>query len=154
MHNYVRTLGFRGWGYFLWPNFISQKVKVSPSIHLNKCKYYVCGIKLETKVMRLHKIRVEKKCAVNSFWLLPVMFQGQPVWRALSCIISGFYLIHLFGVRFLLWTGRIPIKYQRTAVQKLFRVHHRPRWCGRSREVTWSNKNGWNVEWKRNFHKH
>ena len=38
------------------------------------CKYYVCGIKLETKVMRLHKIRVEKislfhlkKCAVNYF---------------------------------------------------------------------------------------
>ena len=37
-------------------------------------KYYVCGIKLETKVMRLHKIRDEKissfhlkKCAVNYF---------------------------------------------------------------------------------------
>ena len=37
-------------------------------------KYYVCGIKLETKVMRLHKIWVEKislfhlkKCAVNYF---------------------------------------------------------------------------------------
>ena len=35
---------------------------------------YVCGIKLETKVMRWHKIRVEKislfrlkKCAVNYF---------------------------------------------------------------------------------------
>ena len=44
------------------------------SIHLNTCKYYVCGIKLETKVMRLYKIRVEKislfhlqKCAVNYF---------------------------------------------------------------------------------------
>ena len=44
------------------------------SIHLNTCKYYVCGIKLETKVMRLHKIPVEKitlfhlkKCAVNDF---------------------------------------------------------------------------------------
>ena len=43
---------------------------------------YVCGIKLETKVMCLHKIRVEKislfdikKSAVNDFWLLPVMFQ-------------------------------------------------------------------------------
>ena len=49
-------------------------VKVSSSIHLNTCKYNVCGIKLETKVMRLHKIRVEKislfrlkKCAVNDF---------------------------------------------------------------------------------------
>ena len=37
--------------------------------------------------MRLHKIRVEKiplfhqkKCAVNYFWLVPVMFQGQPVY--------------------------------------------------------------------------
>ena len=43
-------------------------------IHLNTCKYYVFGIKIETKVMRLHKIRVEKitlfhlkKCAVNDF---------------------------------------------------------------------------------------
>ena len=55
-------------------NFISQKVKVLSSIHLNTCKYYYCGIKLETKVMRLHKIRVEKislfhlkRCAVNYF---------------------------------------------------------------------------------------
>ena len=54
--------------------FFSQKVKVSLSIHLNTCKYYVCDIKLETKVMRLHKIRVRKislfhlkMCAVNYF---------------------------------------------------------------------------------------
>ena len=26
-------------------------------------------------------------------------------------INAGSYLIHLFGVRFLLWTGRIPIMY-------------------------------------------
>ena len=46
----------------------------SSSIHLNTCKYYVCCIKIETKVMSLHKIRVEKitlfhlkKCAVNDF---------------------------------------------------------------------------------------
>ena len=50
--------------------------------HLNTCKYYVCGIKLETKVMCLHKIRFEKislfhikKIVVNNFWLLPVMFR-------------------------------------------------------------------------------
>ena len=55
-------------------NFISQKVKVSSSILRNTCKYYVCGIKLETKVMRLHTIWVEKislfhlkQCAVNYF---------------------------------------------------------------------------------------
>ena len=47
-------------GVFLWPNFISQKVKVSPGIHLNTWKYNVWGIKLATKVMRLHKIQVEK----------------------------------------------------------------------------------------------
>ena len=54
--------------------FLSQKFKVSSTIHLNTCKYYVCGIKLETKVMYLHKIRVEKvlsfhpkNCAVNYF---------------------------------------------------------------------------------------
>ena len=61
-------------GVFLRPDFISQKVNISSSIHLNKCEYYVCGIKLETKVMCLHKIRIEKislfhlrKCAVNDF---------------------------------------------------------------------------------------
>ena len=66
--------------------FYFTEVKVSSSIHLNTCKYYVCGIKLETKVISLHKIRIEKiplfhlkKCAVNDFRLLPVMFQGQPV---------------------------------------------------------------------------
>ena len=54
--------------------FYFTKNKVSSRIGLNTCKYYVCGIKLETKVMRLHKIRVEKiplfhqkKCAVNYF---------------------------------------------------------------------------------------
>ena len=54
----------------------------SQSIHLDTYKYYVCGIKLEEEVMRLHKIRVEnislfhlKKCAVNYVLLLPVMFQ-------------------------------------------------------------------------------
>ena len=42
-------------GVFLCPNFISQKVKVSSSIHLNTCKYHVCGIKHETKEMPLSK---------------------------------------------------------------------------------------------------
>ena len=62
--------------------FYFTESQVWSSIHLNTCKYYVCGIKLETKVMYLHKIRVEKillfhikKSAVNDFWLLPVMFQ-------------------------------------------------------------------------------
>ena len=40
--------------------FISQKVIVSPCIHLNTWKYNVRGIKLETKVMLLHKNQVEK----------------------------------------------------------------------------------------------
>ena len=54
--------------------FYFTEVKVSSSIHLNTCNNYVRGIKLEKKVMRLHKIRVEKislfhleKCAVNYF---------------------------------------------------------------------------------------
>ena len=40
----------------------TQKVKVSQGIHLNTCtwEYNVWGIKLATKVMRLHKIQVEK----------------------------------------------------------------------------------------------
>ena len=45
---------------FLLPNLISQKGNVSPGIHLNTWKYNVWGIKLETKLMRLHKIHVEK----------------------------------------------------------------------------------------------
>ena len=54
--------------------FLFHRKSVSSSIPLNTCKYNVCGIKLETKVMCLHKIRVEKislfhlkKCAVNNF---------------------------------------------------------------------------------------
>ena len=54
--------------------FTESQVKVSSSIHLKSCKYYVCGIKLERKRMCLHKNRVEKiplfhlkKCAVNYF---------------------------------------------------------------------------------------
>ena len=35
-------------------------------IHLNTWKYNICGIKLETKVMRLHEIRGEK---ISSFLL-------------------------------------------------------------------------------------
>ena len=69
-------------GLYFVTKFYFTEVKVLSSIHLNTCKYYVCGIKLETKVMSLHKIRVEKisvfhikKSAVNDFWLLPVMFQ-------------------------------------------------------------------------------
>ena len=61
-------------GVFFVTKFYFTESLVSSSIHLNTCKYYVCGIKLEKKVMRLHKIWVEKiplfhlkKCAVNKF---------------------------------------------------------------------------------------
>ena len=61
-------------GVFFCDQILFHRKSVSSSIHLNTCTYYVCGIKLETKVMRLHKIRVEKiplfhlkKCAVNYF---------------------------------------------------------------------------------------
>ena len=53
-------------GVFFRPNFISQKVKVSPGTHLNTRKHSVCGIKLETKVISLHKIEVVK---ISSFLL-------------------------------------------------------------------------------------
>ena len=45
-----------GWGIFV--TIFSQKVKVSSGIYLNKngIKYNVCSIKLETKVMRLHRV--------------------------------------------------------------------------------------------------
>ena len=46
------------------PNFISQKVKDLPGTHLNTRKYSVCGIKLEMKVISLHKIEVLK---ISSF---------------------------------------------------------------------------------------
>ena len=61
-------------GVFLLSNFNSLKFKVSPGIHLNTYKYTVWGIKLEKKVMRLHKIQVEmlssfllNKYAVHDF---------------------------------------------------------------------------------------
>ena len=48
--------------------------------------------------MRLHKIRVEKiplfhqkKCAVNYFWLVPVMFQGQPVYLCTEVYYNCIY---------------------------------------------------------------
>ena len=40
--------------------FYFTEIKVSPDIHLNTWKYNVCSIKLEMKVMRLHRIWVEK----------------------------------------------------------------------------------------------
>ena len=44
-----------GGGVFVWPISFSQKAKVSSGFHINTLKYNVCGIKPETKVMRLHK---------------------------------------------------------------------------------------------------
>ena len=51
-------------GVFFVTNIISQKVKVLPGSHLNKRKYGVCGIKLETKVISSLKIEVLK---ISSF---------------------------------------------------------------------------------------
>ena len=48
--------GVGGGDMFFVTKFISQKVKVSPGTYLNtKCtrKYSVCGIKLETKVIKV-----------------------------------------------------------------------------------------------------
>ena len=66
--------------------FYSTKSQSFVDHQPNTCKYYVCSIKPKTKVMRLHKIYVEKislfhlkKCAVNYFYVLPVMIQGHPV---------------------------------------------------------------------------
>ena len=61
-------------------SFTSQKGKVLPGIHLNTWKYNVWGIKLETKVMCLHKIQAEdfiasNKYAVQNFGKLPVVYQ-------------------------------------------------------------------------------
>ena len=66
LHINVRTSWLRGWGYFLRPNFISQKVKVLSGTHLNTRKYSDCGINFETKVISLHKIEVLK---ITSFHL-------------------------------------------------------------------------------------
>ena len=46
-----------GMGYFC-DQFFSKKAKVSSGIHPNTCKYNVSSIKLETKVMPLHKLWV------------------------------------------------------------------------------------------------
>ena len=55
----------RGGGIFCDQIFFSQKVKVSPGTHLNTRKYSFCGIKLETKVINLHKIEVVHRVPTN-----------------------------------------------------------------------------------------
>ena len=74
LHINARTSWCRGGGIFCDQIFFSQKVKVSPGTHLNTRKYSFCGIKLETKVINLHKIEVVQissfllnKCAVHNF---------------------------------------------------------------------------------------
>ena len=57
--------GLRSGGIFCEKNFISQKVKVSPGTRLKRRIYSVCDIKLETKVISLHKIEVVK---ISSFF--------------------------------------------------------------------------------------
>ena len=81
---------------------VSQKVKVSSSIHLDTCKYCVCGIKLETKVICLHKIPVEK---ISLFHLKKVCCQllltitcnvsrSTSMTCALRCIRSAYCKYH------------------------------------------------------------
>ena len=60
--------------------------------------------------------------AVNTSRIVWLKFKVSNVHELIYMHTSGqtsprSYLIHLFGERFLLWTGRIPIKYKRTAVQ-------------------------------------
>ena len=49
--------------------------------YLNTCKYYVCGIKLATKVMRLHIIRTDSSKEVCCQLLLTITCNvpSQPV---------------------------------------------------------------------------
>ena len=54
--------------------YFHRKSKFRWSMHLNTCKYYVCGIKLETKVMRLHKIRAEKISLFHQRSVLSITF--------------------------------------------------------------------------------
>ena len=61
-------------GVFLRPNFISQKVKVLPGTHLNTQKYSVCGIKLDTKMISLHKIGVLKISSFPEISMLTITF--------------------------------------------------------------------------------
>ena len=72
LYNYARTL-IRGGGIFVTKFYFTESQSFV-EYSINTCKYYVCGIKLEKKVRRFHKIRVEKtsmfhlkKCAVNYF---------------------------------------------------------------------------------------
>ena len=58
----------------------------SPDTDLNTLKCSICRIKLETKMISLHKLEVEKissfllnNYAVHDFRLLPVMLQVQSV---------------------------------------------------------------------------
>ena len=87
---------------FIVTKFYFTESQSSTSNHLNTCKYYVCGIKLETKVMRLDKTRDGKislfhlkKCAV-SFFLTITCNVSRPTSLAcaLRCIISAYCINH------------------------------------------------------------
>ena len=58
------------WGYVCDHLFFWQKAKVKSDIQLNICQYNDCSIKLETKVLRLHKIRVLN---ISLFWLISLL---------------------------------------------------------------------------------
>ena len=47
-----------GGGVIFVTKLFLQKAKVLSGIHLNTWKYNVCSIKLEAKVLRLHRIQV------------------------------------------------------------------------------------------------
>ena len=87
LHNDGRTLGLRGWGYFCDQILFHRKLNfggVFTGIHLNTWKYNVCGIKLEAKVMRLHKIRVPRRY----FFCGSFMF--------LFCLVFAMFCARLF----------------------------------------------------------
>ena len=78
------------WGYFFLSNFNSQKFKFSPGIHLNTCKYNVWGMQLERKVMRLHKIKVEKSSFLLNMAITCYISGSTSVTCSLRCIIPTF----------------------------------------------------------------
>ena len=100
MHIYFRILRFRGRGIFATKYFL-QKVIVLSGIHLYTWKYNVCSIKLETRLLCLHRIQVYNislilvnRYAVHNFLLLRVnVLHTDYTYSAYSPITLTFSLI-------------------------------------------------------------
>ena len=105
-----------GGGVFLEPVFYLTESRSLSVVHLITCKYNVCSIKLETKVLHLPIIWVYtillflvNKYAVHNFWLVPVNVLHTDFTCSVYCPInltcSLRCIITIINYMYILYTG-------------------------------------------------